>query len=185
MLDDIYADARVRMDKTIEATKSDFSAIRTGRATPALLDRVSAEAYGASMPINQLATISVPQPRLLVIQPFDKGNITLIEKAIQTSDLGINPRNDGKSIFLDIPPLTEERRTELVKQMKKVGEEMKVAIRSIRRDARDEVDLLKEEKEISEDDQKRGHDEIQKLHDEYIKKIEELMRKKESDIMEF
>jgi ribosome recycling factor len=185
MLDDVYADVRARMDKTIEATKSDFSAIRTGRATPALLDRVSAEAYGSPMPINQLATISVPQPRLLVIQPFDKGNITLIEKAIQTSDLGINPRNDGKSIFLDIPPLTEERRTELVKQMKKVGEEMKVAIRSIRRDARDEVDLLEEEKEISEDDQKRGHDEIQKLHDEYIKKIEELMRKKESDIMEF
>jgi ribosome recycling factor len=173
------------MEKTVDAAKGEFGTIRTGRATPALLDRITITAYGSQMPINQLATIAVPQPRLLVIQPFDKGNITLLEKAIQTSDLGINPRNDGKSIFLDIPPLTEERRTELVKQMKKIGEDMKVAIRNVRRDGRDEVDMLEDEKEISEDDKKRGHDEIQKLHDEFIKKLEEAMLKKEEDIMEF
>ena len=185
MLDDVYSDVRARMKKTLDATAGEFGTIRTGRAAPSLLDRITAEAYGSRLPINQLATISVPQPRLLVVQPFDKGNVSLIEKAIQTSDLGINPRNDGKNIFLDIPPLTEERRTELVKQMKKIGEEMKVAIRNIRRDARDEVELLESEKEISEDDQKRANDEIQKIHDEYIAKIEELMKKKEDEVMEF
>lgn len=185
MLEDVFADIKDRMQKTHDTAARDFSHIRTGRATPALLDRVHAEAYGQPMPVKQLATIAVPQPRMIVIQPFDKGNLTLIEKAIQASDLGINPRNDGKNIFLDIPPLTEERRKELVKQMKKIGEEMKVAIRNVRRDGKDEIELLKEEKEISEDDMKKGLDELQKITDDFTKQIEELMKGKEKEIMEF
>ena len=185
MLDQVYADLKERMQKTVDAAGREFARIRTGRATPALLDRISIQAYGSQMPLNQVATISVPQPRMLVVQPFDKNNLVLIEKAIQTSDLGIMPRNDGKNVFIDIPPLTEERRIELVKQMKKTGEEMKVAVRNIRRDGKDEVELLKEEKEISEDDMKRGLDQVQKLTDEATDKIDELMQSKEKEIMEF
>lgn len=185
MLEEVFADIKDRMQKTLDTAARDFSHIRTGRATPALVDRVHAEAYGQPMPLKQLATIAVPQPRMLVIQPFDKGNLTLIEKAIQASDLGINPRNDGKNIFLDIPALTEERRKELVKQMKKIGEEMKVAIRNVRRDGKDEIELMKEEKEISEDDMKKGLDELQKITDDFIGKIDEAMKSKEKEIMEF
>lgn len=185
MLDDVYSEIRGRMKKTLETTEREFASIRTGRASPAILDRITIEAYGQPMPIKQLATIAVPQPRTLLIQPFDKGNLTQIEKAIQASDLGIMPRNDGKNIFLDMPALTEERRKELVKSIKKIGEEMKVAIRNVRRDGKDEIEMMEEEKDITEDDLKRGLDKLQEITNESVARVDELIARKEKEIMEF
>lgn len=185
MLDDVFTDIRDRMKKTVDATDREFASIRTGRASPALLDRITVQVYGEHMPLKQLATISCPQARSLVISPFDKNNTAAIEKAIMASDLGITPRNDGKAIYLDMPPLTEERRKELVKTVKKISEEMKVAIRNVRRDGKDEIEMLEDEKEITEDDKKRGLEKLQEVTDEYIKSIDHHVDKKEKEIMEF
>jgi len=185
MLEDVFKEIRGNMDKTVEITLREFGKIRTGRATPALLDGISVEAYGSTLPLNQVATISVPLPRILKLQPFDKGNMGAIEKAIQKSDLGIMPRNDGHHITVEIPTLTEERREELAKVVRKKGEEMKVAIRNVRRDGKDEIEMLEEEKEISEDDRERGIKKLQEITDEFTKKIDELIEKKEKEIKEF
>lgn len=185
MLEEVYKDLKGRMEKTVETAAREFGRIRTGRATPALLDGITVEAYGGKMPLNQVSTISVPQPRILKLQPFDKNNMAAIERAIMTSDLGINPRSDGHTVIVEIPTLSEERRDELAKMVRKRGEEMKVAIRNVRRDGNDELKMLEEEKEISEDDLERGLKKVQEITDDYIKKIDELIEKKEKEIREF
>lgn len=184
MLNSIKNQSEDKMKKSISNLKNDFGSIRTGRAHPSLLDRITVEYYGAPTPLNQLANISAPEPRMLVIQPWDSKSLVDIEKAIIKSDLGLNPSNDGKIIRLTIPQLTEERRKELSKLVKKYGEAAKVAIRNIRRDSNDE--LKKEEKAgaITEDNLRQGQDEIQKLTDKYIKEIDILIEKKIDEIME-
>jgi ribosome recycling factor len=171
------------MDKAIGALKRDLSTLRAGRATPALLDRVQAEYYGAMTPVNQLANINTPDPRTLIIQPWDKSSLGVIEKAILKSDLGLTPTNDGSVIRLSIPPLTEERRAELVKMTKKFGEETKVAIRNIRRDANDDIKKL-EKSDISEDESRRHQEDIQKTTDKFIAEVDRVLAAKEKEIME-
>lgn len=173
-----------RMEKTIQTLKRDLSTLRAGRATPSLLDKITVHYYGSDMPINQMANITVPEPRLLVIQPWDKSALGEIEKAIQKSDLGLTPSNDGNLIRIAIPALTEERRAELVKVVKKTGEEAKVAIRNIRRDANEDVKKLEKNGEVSEDDARRGQDEVQKLTDRFIREADEQVEAKEKEIME-
>lgn len=180
----IIDDVKKRMDKVIEQTQKEFATIRTGRANPAILDRVEVEAYGSRMPLNQVAMISVPESRMIVVQPYDKTTIGPIEKAIQIADIGINPSNDGTVIRLAIPPLTEERRKELVKVAKKAAEEMKIPVRNIRRDGNEALKKLEKESAITEDDNKKGQNDIQKLTDQYIAKIDELLAQKEKEIME-
>ena len=184
MIQDILKEAQDHMQKAIEVLKKEFATMRVGRANPALLEKVVVEYYGTQMPVNQLATISAPEPRLLVIQPWDKGALGAIEKAILKSDLGITPTNDGSVIRLAIPPLTQERRQELVKVARKKAEEARVAIRNIRRDANDRIKDLEKDKVISEDEGKRGQDEVQKLTDKHISEIDELLKIKEKEIME-
>ncbi|MCF6093804.1 ribosome recycling factor [Microaerobacter geothermalis] len=184
MSQNIIEQAEEKMEKAIGAFKKDLSTLRAGRANPAILDRVQVEYYGTMMPINQLANINVPEPRLIVIQPWDKSSIGPIEKAIQKAELGLSPTNDGNVIRLPIPPLTEERRTELVKMLKKMAEESRVAIRNIRRDANDEMKKIEKEGTISEDESRREQEKIQKLTDKYINIVDELMAQKEKDIME-
>lgn len=173
-----------KMDKTIDTLKKELHSVRTGRATPALLDRVNVDYYGTPTPVNQLANISVPEPRLLVIQPWDKGIIHEIEKAIQKSDLGLNPMNDGSVIRIAIPPMTEERRVELVKLVRKIGEDAKVAIRNLRRDANDDIRKQEKAGELSTDESRRRQEDVQKLTDQYIQEVDKLIRDKEQDIME-
>ena len=177
----IRKDAEDRMKKTRESLVRGFASIRTGRATPALLDRITVEAYGSEMPINQVATIGMPDPRMLTITPFDKKNLSAIEKAIQKSDLGINPTADGMMVRLVFPPLTEERRKELVKQAKKMTEEAKVSMRNIRRDA---MDSLKKLYGASEDEVKKAQDDIQKLLDKQVEELGKIFSSKEKEIME-
>ncbi len=184
MISAVISDAEDRMGKVINILRQDFSSLRAGRATPALLDKVLVDYYGTPTPINQTANISVPEPRLLTVQPWDKNTIGLIEKAILKSDLGLNPNNDGTVIRIPIPQLTEERRKELVKIIRKKAEEAKVAVRNIRRDVNDDMKDLEKSKEISEDDSKRGLDDVQKLTDKYITKIDEITAAKEKEIME-
>jgi len=184
MLDEIQNDAKTRMEKTIDALRRELSHLRTGKATPSLLDDVMVDAYGQKMPLNQLATIGAPEARLLTVQPFDASQLGAIEKAILASDLGITPNNDGNLIRLPIPALNEERRREYVKLAKKEGEEAKVAIRNIRRDANEKLKKAEHAHEISEDDSRRGHEKIQKLTDEYVARIEEILQAKEKEIME-
>lgn len=184
MLNDIIADSEDRMNKTIDHLTGDLAALRAGRANPALLEKVMVNYYGEPTPINQLANISVPEARLLVIQPWDKSSIAEIEKAIMKSDLGITPTNDGNVIRLAIPMLTEERRKDLVKVVKKRAEEAKVAIRNIRRDANDLIKAGEKDKLIPEDESKKGMDSIQKVTDKYIKDVDVLLQAKEKDIME-
>nr|WP_221401239.1 ribosome recycling factor [Paenibacillus phyllosphaerae] len=171
------------MDKAIGALKRDLTTLRAGRATPALLDRVQVEYYGAMTPVNQLANINTPDTRTLMIQPWDKSSMAAIEKAIMKSDLGLTPSNDGASIRLSIPALTEERRAELVKLTKKFGEEAKVAIRNIRRDANDDIKKL-EKTDISEDESRRHQDDIQKATDKFIAEVDKVLAAKEKEIME-
>lgn len=178
----IFSKTEERMKKSIEAVQREFSAIRAGRATPSLLDRISVDCYGSAMPIKQIANISIPEARMIIIQPWDKTLIGNIEKAIQKSDLGINPANDGNVIRLVIPPLTEERRTELVKVVKKKAEEGKVSIRNIRREFMEE--LKAKEKENSEDEVKRAQDQGQKLTDKYTAELDRIATAKEKEIME-
>jgi ribosome recycling factor len=182
--DELEKDCKSKMNKVIESLKSEFASIRSGRANPGILDKIKVDAYGQSMPLNQLATISVPEARLIVIEPWDKSQLGPIEKAIQKSDLGINPINDGKIIRLAIPPLTEERRKEYVKQAKAMAEERKTAIRNIRREFNDIIKKEEKNSEISEDISKRWLDSIQKLTDQYVDKISNLTEEKEKEIME-
>ena len=172
-----------RMQKTIEVVKSNFAAVRAGRANASVLDRITVEYYGAPTPLNQVANIGSPDPRTLTIQPYDMSLLKAIEKAIQTSDLGINPQNDGRVIRLAFPQLTEERRKELTKQVRKYGEEGKVALRNIRRDAMDDIKKKTKKSELTEDDQKKLEKELQDLTDKRCKDIDDLTAKKEKELM--
>ena len=172
-----------KMLKTIEVVKANFASVRAGRANAAVLDRITVEYYGTPTPLNQVAAVSSPDPRTLVIQPWDGSLLKAIEKAIQTSDLGINPQNDGRVLRLAFPQLTEERRKELTKQVKKYGEEGKVAVRNIRRDAMDEIKKKTKKSEITEDDQKNLEKELQDLTDKRCKEIDELTAKKDKELM--
>ncbi|MBR3060148.1 MAG: ribosome recycling factor [Oscillospiraceae bacterium] len=179
-----YAQYTEKMDKTIEVMQANFAAVRAGRANAAVLDQIRVDYYGTPTPINQIASIASPDPRTLTIQPWDGSTMKLIEKAIQQSDLGINPQNDGRLIRLLFPQLTEERRKELIKQIRKYGEESKTAIRNIRRDAMEDFKAQKKKSEITEDDQKNAEKDIQKLTDDYVKQIEQLVEKKEKELSE-
>ena len=172
-----------RMQKTIEVVKSNFAAVRAGRANAGVLDRIMVEYYGAPTPLNQVANIGSPDPRTLTIQPYDMSLLKAIEKAIQTSDLGINPQNDGRVLRLAFPQLTEERRKELTKQVRKYGEEGKVALRNIRRDAMDDIKKKTKKSELTEDDQKKLEKELQELTDKRCKDIDDLTAKKEKELM--
>jgi len=173
-----------RMGKTVEATRAEFASIRSGRASAALVENVRVDYYGAETPLNQLASIAVPEPRLLVITPWDKSQIDNIEKALLKADLGLTPNNDGNLIRIPIPPLNEERRKELVKRVKRVAEEGKVALRNIRRDANETTKKAEKSGEVSEDDAHRDKEEIQKITSEFSEKIDELAAKKEAEVME-
>ena len=180
----IFDLANDKMNKTINALMGQYGTIRAGRANPAVLDRVQVEYYGVPTPINQVAALSVPEPRTILISPWDKSALKDIEKAILTSDLGLNPQNDGSSLRLNFPPLTEERRRELVKGVSKYAEESKVAIRSIRRDCIEKLKELKKNSEITEDDLKNAEKKMQDLTDKFCKEIDEIASKKEKEIME-
>ena len=175
--------AKEKMEKTLKVLGSDFAAIRAGRANPAVLDRIMVDYYGTPTPINQMAAVSVQDARVLVIQPWDKSSLKAIEKAIQASDLGINPANDGSVIRLAFPQLTEERRKDLCKEIKKLGEESKVAIRSIRRDANDKIKAMKKNSELTEDDVKQFDKDIQKLTDKYVESVDSAVSVKEKEIL--
>jgi ribosome recycling factor len=180
----VIQDAKTRMEKAIAQLKKELATLRAGRATPSLLDKVHVEYYGALTPINQVAGITAPEPRLLVVQPWDKGSLADIERAILKSELGLNPNNDGTIIRIAIPPLTEERRAELVKMAKKYGEEAKVAIRNIRRDANDSIKKIEKDGSISEDESRRHQESIQKITDDQISSIDGIINEKEKEIME-
>lgn len=184
MANEIIKDAESRMSKAIDALRNELATIRAGRANPALLDRVTVEYYGAETPLKQLAGITAPEARLLVVQPYDKSILSEIEKAILKADLGLTPANDGSVIRIAIPPLTEERRKELVKLVKKAAEDAKVAVRNVRRDANDSLKKSEKDGEITEDDLRRFSDDIQKLTDKHIAKIDEIAANKEKEIME-
>ncbi len=184
MVEEIYIEAGERMDKVISAFQRELATLRAGRATPALLDRIEVNYYGTPTPLIQLAGITAPEPRLLVVQPWDKSSMGDIEKAILKSDLGLTPVNDGNIIRLSIPQLTEERRRELVKHVRKKAEESRVSIRNIRRDANESLKQLEKSSEISEDEWRRAQDEIQELTDEKIAPIDELLQAKEKEVME-
>ena len=184
MVDDLFGDADRRMQKAIDVFKQDLTAIRTGRASAALVDRITVDYYGTPTPVSQVATISVPDARLLVIQPWDRKMLADIEKAIQKSDLGINPSNDGQMIRLAIPPLNEERRRDMVKTVHKKLDEHKVAIRNVRRDAHDKLRDREKKKEISEDELKRSTERLQKLTDRFIDEMEKIGKTKELEILE-
>lgn len=173
-----------KMKRTLEVLGSEFSTIRAGRANPAVLDRITVDYYGAPTPIQQIASVSAPEPRALIVQPWDASALKLIEKAILTSDLGINPQNDGKVIRLSFPQLTEERRRELTKQVSKYGEEAKVAVRNVRRDALEHYKAQKKKSEITEDDLKDLEKEIQELTDKYCKEIDVMVSKKDKELLE-
>ncbi len=183
MTEEIKKGAEARMKKTIGSVTQELSGIRSGKATPALLDSVRVEAYGQKTPLNQLSSISVPDPKSLVVQPWDKNIVGDVVKAIQIAELGFNPQVEGNIIRIPVPPLSEERRRELVKLCKKIAEEGKVAIRNIRRDANDHLKKAEKDKEISEDQQHRTMETIQELTDEYTKKIDELTEAKEKELM--
>ncbi|PYO55872.1 MAG: ribosome recycling factor [Candidatus Rokuibacteriota bacterium] len=183
MHEGVVKDLETRMQAAVELLAREFSGVRTGRANTALLDAVRVEAYGVQTPINQMASLSVPDPKTLVIQPWDTSQIPAIEKAILKSDLGLTPSNDGKVIRLTMPTLTEERRKQLAKTVGKLAEETRVAIRNIRRDANDRLKALAKDKKVSQDDERRGHDQIQKSTDKFIAKVDELTKKKEQEIL--
>ena len=179
----IVEDAKTRMEAALEALRREFATVRTGKATPALLDTVRVEAYGSKMPLNQLATISTPESSLLVVQPFDKTLLPDIERAIMTADLGLNPANDGSIIRIPIPPLNEERRQEYVKLLHRMTEEGRVSIRHARRTVRDELHQLVRDHELSEDESRRQEDQLEKSTKEFIEKVEELLKSKEAEVM--
>lgn len=172
------------MESAVEALRREFSAVRTGKATPALLDTVRVEAYGSHVPLNQVASVNAPEPRMLLVQPWDRAMIGPIEKALQTSDLGLNPSNDGKVVRVPIPPLTEERRKEYVRLLHKMTEEGRVAVRQARKDANDAIKQRQKDGDLSEDGARREQDEIQKLTDRYIQQMDEVLKHKEAEVME-
>ena len=182
---EILSELREKMTKSVEAVQKEFKRLRTGRASSALLDGIRVDCYETQMPLEQVASIAVPESRLITVQPWDPSIIGDIEKAILRSDLGLTPMNDGKIIRISIPPLTEERRKELAKLARKIAEEGKIATRNLRRDANEMFKELKNEKEISEDEFYKSQDDVQKITDEFIKKIEEITARKEEEIMEF
>jgi len=183
-IEDFLADAKRRMDKSIEATHHEFNSIRTGRASPALLDRITIDYYGTQTPLKSLASISAPEARLLVVQPFDPGSIKNIERAVQESDLGLTPSNDGKIVRLPIPALTEERRKDLVKVVRRVAEDGKVAIRNVRRDIMQHLKELVVNGDVGDDEERRAEQQVQKITDEHTKSIDDLLKVKEAEIME-
>ncbi len=183
MQDKIMTDTERRMQKSVEAVVHDLGGIRSGKATPALLDSVKVDAYGQKTPLNQVASISVPDPKSLVVQPWDKTIIGDVVKAIQTAELGFNPQVEGNIVRIPVPPLSEERRRELAKLCKKIAEDGKVAIRNVRRDANDQLKKAEKDKQISEDQQHRSLDKIQEVTDKFIKKVDELVEAKEKEIM--
>lgn len=183
-LNNVYKSAEEKMARAIEAVEHEFTGLRTGRASVAFVDNVQVEAYGSRMPLKQVATISTPDARTLMIQPFDKSMMASIEKALLSANLGMTPNNDGKLIRLNIPPLTEERRKELVKMAKKMAEEGRISIRNIRRHANDEIKKTEKEHEITEDDREKATKHVQEITDRHVKEIDTLLAKKEKDIME-
>ncbi len=184
MIDEFLADARERMAKSVESTRAEFGSVRTGRASPALLDRINVDYYGTSTPLKQLATITAPEPRLLTIQPYDRSSIKAIERAIMESDVGLTPSNDGHLIRLGVPELTEERRRQFVKVVRHIAEEGRVAIRNIRRDVMHDLRELKEAGEAGSDDEHRAEVELQKVTDARIHELDELLGHKEAEILE-
>ena len=182
--EELISGARDRMVKSVEHARAEFATVRTGRASASLLDRIEVDYYGTQTPLRQLSTINVPEPRMLTVQPFDPSSIKAIEKAIQESDLGLTPSNDGKLIRLPIPQLTEERRKELVKVVRRVGEEGKVAIRNVRRDVLHHLRELVTKGEVGDDEERRAEQQVQKLTDEHTKHIDDLLKHKESEVME-
>src|SRR5256886_8475249 len=183
-IDDLIQDATRRMDKSVEAAQAEFTTLRTGRASPALLDRVQIDYYGQQTPLKQLATINAPEPRMLTTQPFDPNSVAQIERAIQESDLGLTPSNDGKLIRLPIPQLTEERRKELVKVVRGLAEEGKVAVRNVRRDVMHHLKELVDKGEVGSDEEHRAEERVQKLTDDHTHQIDDLLKRKEDEILE-
>jgi ribosome recycling factor len=183
-IDEFIADATRRMDKSVESAQHEFNTLRTGRASAALLDRIQVDYYGTKTPLNQLATINAPEPRLLTVQPFDPSSLPSIERTIQESDLGLTPSNDGKIIRLPIPQLTEERRKELVKVARHMAEEGRVAVRNVRRDVMRHLEELVKNGDVGDDEERAAETRVQKLTDEHVAKIDDLLKRKEADIME-
>jgi ribosome recycling factor len=183
-LKDTYVQLKTRMDKAVEDFRRELAATRTGRASVRMLDSVTVELYGAQMQLNQVATVHAPEAQLITVQPYDPSGLGAIEKAIRTADLGLNPMNDGKLIRVPVPPLTEERRRDMVKHLHKVLEEHRTAVRNIRRDGNDAIKKAMKDKKITEDEEKRALDEIQKLTDDEIKKMEDMAKAKEKEVME-
>jgi ribosome recycling factor len=183
-VDELIRDAQTRMDKSVEHARNEFNTVRTGRASASLLDRIDVDYYGTPTQLKQLATIGVPEARMLTVQPFDPSSIRAIEKAIQESDLGLTPSNDGKLIRLPIPQLTEERRKELVKVVRQRAEDGKVAVRNVRRDVMKHLEELVRKGDVGDDDERRAEDRVQKLTDEHTHKIDELLKRKEAEILE-
>jgi len=184
-LKETFAQLRTRMEKAVEDFRKEMAATRTGRASVHMLDSVSIDYYGSQMPLNQIAQVHAPEPQLITVQPFDPSSLAPIEKAIRAADLGLNPMNDGKIIRVPVPPLTEERRREMVKHLHKILEDHRTAVRNIRRDGNDAIRKALKDRKITEDDEKRALDEIQKLTDDQIKKMEDMSKAKEKEVLEF
>jgi ribosome recycling factor len=184
MIDDLLQDAREHMEKSVESTRQKFQSVRTGRASPALLDRISVDYYGAATPLKQMSTINAPEARLLTVQPYDKSSIKMIERAIMESDLGLTPNNDGAIIRLQIPELNEERRRQLVKVVRQMTEEGRIALRNIRRDVMHDLKELRDEGEAGADDEHRAEDALQKLTDDKVKELDAILKNKEAEILE-
>jgi len=184
VIDELLQDAREHMDKSVDATRHKFGSVRTGRASPSLLDRIQVEYYGTQTPLRQLATINAPEARLLTVQPYDKSSIKAIERAIRESDIGLNPSNDGQIIRLNVPELTEERRRDLVKVVRGLAEEGRVALRNIRRDVMHDLRELRDSGEAGADDEHRAEDALQKLTDEKVKELDGILKAKEAEILE-
>jgi ribosome recycling factor len=184
MTKDVIKDMKAHMDKTVDALRREYQKVRTGRANLGLLDDIRVDYYGTPSPLSQVATLAVPEPRTITLQPWEAKTIPAIEKAIMNANLGLTPANDGKVIRLNLPALTEERRKDIVKQLKKMAEDAKVAVRNIRRDANDELKKLEKEKKISEDDLKRSEKEVQDVTNSYVAKIDEVLAHKEKEVME-
>lgn len=181
----LLKDIESRMNGTLETLTREFAAVRTGRASTALLESVRVDYYGTPTPVTQTASVSVPDARTLVIQPWEAAQLAAIEKAIMKSDLGLTPINDGKIIRLNLPPLTEERRKQLAKTVHKIAEDARIAVRNIRREANDKLKSMAKDKKVSEDEERRGHDQIQKITDKFIARVDELLKKKEQEILAF
>jgi len=183
-IEDFLTDCERRMDRSIDATRQEFNSVRTGRASTALLDRIVVDYYGTATPLNTIASLSAPEPRLLSVQPYDPSSIKTIEKAIMESDLGLTPSNDGKIIRLPIPQLTEERRKELVKLVRRYAEDGRVAVRNVRRDVMRHLEELVRNGDVGDDEERRGEAQVQKLTDDHVQRIDELLKAKEAEIME-